>query len=146
MNSPSELHATPYDTNSEEFEIQFIDGDLYQLFAACQINQCNIELWLGSIECLSGNAQIELYYRCSILGDTPSTALDKLQTSGSIHSQSLVEYTNDLLEETGVLASIPDHLQPFFDCNEYARHLEISGVIDEFSYREKTYTVAYFTD
>jgi len=68
----------------EEFEIEFIDGDLYQLFSACDITQCNLQQWFDDIENLSEADQVELFYRCENLHEKPADAVGNLNASDYI--------------------------------------------------------------
>ena len=42
----------------EEFDIEFIDGDLPQLFSVCGIDQATLKLWFEEIESMSD----QVYY------------------------------------------------------------------------------------
>jgi len=157
----TELHATPYDTSAtgfyfsdfesyttqaathtndygqpvEEYEIQFIDGEKYQLFAACSINQCNLQLWFDEIEDLTIIEQAEMYYRLSNLFETLESIIDDLGQKGSISQQSLSDYTYELVDQL----EIDEPLKSYFNYDQYQHDLELNGYITAFTYRGESY-------
>mgnify|MGYP000689222089 FL=1 len=161
----TQLHATPYDTSSngfyfdsyeqyieksnrlhnsygqpvEEFEIQFIDGNLYQLFDACCINQCNLKIWFERVESLSTEQQIKLCYRCEVLGDTLIQGLDKLDDEGELSDSSLMEYIYNYVDDIDLFDNANIVVQRYFDYEAYAQDLVINGEIDKFSYQNTNY-------
>ncbi len=166
----TKLHATPYDTTAigfyfssyeeyleesathtndygqvvEEYEMQFIDGELYQLFEACNIDQCLIKHWFEDIETLSSEDQIEVFYRCKMMGEDSLKACDKLQDGGGIYEQSLEEYCYDFIEESGIIDLIPDRFQNYFNYDQYIYDMKLEGNMEEFNYRGKTYVAVGF--
>ena len=128
----------------EEFEIEYIDGDLPQLFNACSIDQCTLELWFEEIEIMEEQGQVELFYRCDNLGQETQEAVDKLSSDGSICQSSLIDYATDFINDYGIIDCLPDNFKYYIDYEAYARDLELSGEVTEFSYDNSTYTAAGF--
>jgi len=166
----SELFANPYDTSVqgfyfssykeyetrssqlindcgypvEEFEIEFIDGDLCQLFSACDITQCTLQKWFDEIEDLPEAEQTELFYRCDNLNQNTQEALDNLNSDGFIQQCSLSDYAYESVNESGVIDCLPETLQCYFNHEAYARDLEINGEVAEFTYDSTTYVASGF--
>ena len=128
----------------EEFEIEYINGDLPQLFNACSIDQCTLELWFDQIEIMDDQAQVELFYRCDNLGQETQEAIDKLSSDGSIHQSSLIDYATDFIDDYGIIDCLPDNFKYYIDYEACARDLELSGEVTEFSYDSMAYTAAGF--
>jgi len=166
----SELFANPYDTSVqgfyfssyeeyetkssqlindcgyavEEFEIEFIDGDLCQLFSACDITQCTLQKWFDEIEDLPEAEQTELFYRCENLNQNTQEALDSINSDGFIQQCSLSDYAYESVNESGVIDSIPEPFKSYFNYEAYARDLELNGDVIEFTYDSATYVAAGF--
>ena len=128
----------------EEFEIEFIDGELCQLFNACAIDQCTLALWFEEIEILDESEQVEIYYRCEYLGQDTQEAIDKLNDEGTIYNCSVMDYALDYINDCGIIDCIPEHIQRYFDYEAFARDLELNGEVSEFSYDNSTYTASGF--
>lgn len=158
------LHAQPYDTSAtgfyfesleeytekseallnaygqkvEEFEIQFIDGDLAELFNACSIDQSTLEIWFNTIESLSHNEQLSLFYmRDNKLRDLED-ALGMLDDV-SISACSLKDAASELFDEC-YLSEVPESVRPYIDYEAFARDCELGGGMNEFTYQGATYT------
>ena len=58
----------------EEIEVDYIDGELGELFRACDVDQANIELWLGQVLDLHDHERVCLFHRCDDLGEDIETA------------------------------------------------------------------------
>ena len=128
----------------EEFEIDFIEGELSELFNTCDINQCTLELWFDEIENLIDSDQVELYYRCEQLGQNTQEALDSINSDGFIQQCSLSDYAYESVNESGVIDCLPETLQCYFNHDAYARDLEINGEAAEFTYDSTTYVASGF--
>ena len=128
----------------EEVEIEWIDGDHAQLFEACKISQATLSLWFEEIEYLDISEQVEIYYRCRILGQDVEKALSSLDTDGTIFGSSLIDYARNYVFESGILDKLPEAMRCYFDYELMARDLEISGSMDEFSYLGSPYTATGF--
>jgi len=128
----------------EEFEIEYIRGEYSQLFESCKIDQLTLSIWFDEIEFLSESDYIELYYRCAILGQYVKESLESLDTDGIIYNLSVVDYAYEYINDSGVLNTIPESLQIYFDYESLARDLEINGSVYEFHYNGSTYTASGF--
>lgn len=152
------LHATPYNldaagfyfesleecqekannSDAEEFEIQFIDGDDAALFEVCGIDQTNINVWYEDVEALSDSEKISLYYLVGCAGYTLSQALDKLDEP-SITEASLKDAAAELFDEC-YLHTVPENIRYYIDYESFARDCELGGDLTEFEYAGSTYT------
>lgn len=128
----------------EEFELEYIDGDLPQLFSACSIDQCTLELWFDEIEIMDDQNQVELFYRCENLNQEPQEAIDKLNNDGTIYNGSVADYAYDFINDYGTIDCLPENIQRYFDHEAFAHDLELSGEVTEFSYDSITYTASGF--
>lgn len=152
------LHATPYNLDAtgfyfesfeeyqeqannsqvEEFEIQFIDGDDAALFEACGIDQTNLNIWFDEIEPLSDSDKINLYYLVGCAGYTLSQGLDKLEDP-RITEASLKDAATELFDEC-YLHTVPENIRYYIDYDSFARDCELGGDMTEFEYAGNTYT------
>lgn len=111
----------------EEFEFEYIDGDLPQLFNACSIDQCTLELWFEEIENMDDQNQVELFYRFENLNQDTQEAVDRLTSEGSIYQSSLIDYATDFIHDYGIIDCLPENFKYYIDYEAYARDLELSG-------------------
>ena len=128
----------------EEVEIEIIEGELGQLFEACKISQATLPLWYDEIAYLDSSEQVELYYRCRILGQDVQKALNSLDTDGTIFSSSLIDYAKDFVTQCGILDKLPEAMRCYFDYELLARDLEMSGSMSEFRYLNMSFTATGF--
>lgn len=140
----SSKHVDPFGLPVEEYEIDHVDGDLNQLFNACNIDQCTLHVWFNEIETMDKSDQTELYFRCDCLGQDPQEAICDLNSDGSISTGSSLYYAYSYIEDSGILNTLPENIQRYFDFEAFARDLEYSGDITEFSYDGDTYTATGF--
>ena len=127
-----------YGQKVEEFEIQFIDGDLAELFNACRIDQSTLEIWFNTIESLSHNEQLSLFYmRDNKLRDLEG-ALGMLDDV-SISACSLKDAASELFDEC-YLSEVPESVKPYIDYEAFARDCELGGDMREFTYAGLSYT------
>lgn len=123
----------------EEFEIQFIDGDDSQLFAACGINQSNLEQWFDDVEDLDDHEKVALFYLMdnNVVAGL-AEALEKMDDV-SIQEGTLKEAAEALFDEL-YLHEIPKHLHNYIDYAAFANDLQCGGDAVEFDYDGTTYT------
>jgi len=140
----SSKHVDQYGLPIEEYEIDHVDGDLNQLFNACNIDQCTLHIWFNEIETMDKSDQTELYFRCDCLGQDPQEAICDLNSDGSIGTGSSLHYAYSYIEDSGILNTLPENIQRYFDFEAFARDLEYSGDITEFSYDGEDYTATGF--
>jgi hypothetical protein len=123
-------HRNEYGDEVDEFEIQYIDGDNYELFKALSVNQANLEQWFDEFENLDGEDLIKAIYLASDLnydiGDILSSLDDVYLFEGTAE-----EYADDYLESTGTLDQIPENLRFYFDVALFARDMLWGGDISE---------------
>lgn len=135
----SEALLNAYGHKVEEFEIQFSDGELRQLFDACGINQSTLETWFSTIEALSNSEQVALFYLMSngICKDLEQ-ALEKLGDV-SISGCALKDAASELFNDC-YLHEVPGSVRNYIDYELFARDCELSGDMCEFVYEGATYT------
>lgn len=135
----SEALLNPYGHKVEEFELQYIDGELNELFNACGINQANIELWFNTIEGLDHHEQIALFYLMSngICKDLEQ-ALEKLDDV-SFSECCLRDAAEELFDEC-YLHEVPESVRNYIDYEAFARDCDLGGDFNEFVYCGTTYT------
>jgi len=140
----SSKHVDPCGLPVEEYEIDYIEGELPELFNACNIDQSTLQAWFNEIEIMDKSDQTELYFRCDNLGQDPQEAIYDLNSDGSISAGSSLYYAYSYIEDSGILNTLPENIQRYFDFEAFARDLEYSGDITEFSYDGETYTATGF--
>lgn len=140
----SSVHVDPFGLAVEEYEIDYVEGEEAQLFKSCSIDQCTLGLWFNDIEVMNKQAQAELFYRCEYLGQDTDEAIYELNDSGSISNCSIINYVYDYVDACGILESMPENMQRYFDYEAYARDLELNGEVTEFRYDNETYTASGF--
>jgi len=123
-------HRNEYGDEVDEFEIQYIDGDNYELFKALSVNQANLEQWFDEFEILDGEDLIKAIYLASDLNydiDDILSSLDDVY----LFEGTAEEYADDYLESTGTLDQIPEKLRFYFDVALFARDMLWGGDISE---------------
>jgi len=128
-----------YGNPVEEFEIMFIDGDDGALFAACEINQANLQTWFDDIEVLDHMEKAALYYLVSMSGYNLADALDKIEEV-YLYTGRLQDAAQEYFDDNFV-ESIPENLRIYIDYEAYARDCQLGGDMCEFEYQGTTYTV-----
>mgnify|MGYP003641007555 CR=1 FL=1 len=123
-------HRNEYGDIVEEFEIQFIDGDNHELFRALGINQANLKQWFDDFEELDEEETAKATYLAGDIGYDIDNTLDRLDDV-TLFEGTALEYTEQFIEDTGMLQEIPDHLRYYFDTEAYARDLLAGGDIVE---------------
>jgi hypothetical protein len=142
-------HINRYGQKVEEYELQFIDGSQAdaQLFEACGINQANLQLW-EDIVSLDDYLKPSLFYACDVVGWTAGEALEIMAgdyrfEEFPVYEGGVREYAEELLESTGELEQVPEHLRYYFNMDAFARDLEQGGSVYAFEFDGKTYTCAH---
>jgi len=115
----------------EEYEIQYIDGDLPKLFASLEISQATLCLWFDHFEHLD---EIE-GAACLYLSDYCGFTADKIASIDineiALFEGTVVEYAQQHLDDTGALSGLAESLHYYFDVESFARDLLISRDIAE---------------
>ena len=114
----------------EEFELQFIDGDLLdaKLFEAAGINQANLPLW-ADLEALEDDHKRAVLWLMADRGCTPEQALEQAEEV-SFSTGSITDYAWQFAEECLGLNDWPETAQRYWDAESYARDLQLGGDID----------------
>ena len=150
----NQYHATPYDINAtgfyfntydeyvekasthkndygdpvEEYEIQFINGDNYQLFNALGINQANLEKWFEDFENLDTDDEAKAIYLAEYTGYEMQDILDQLDDI-CLFKGTAEEYAEEYIEDTDMLADMPENLRYYFDTEAFASDMVTGGDI-----------------
>lgn len=132
-------HRNAYGEPVEEYEIQFIDGDSSALFSTLSINQATLKQWFDEFEMLEGMDYVKALYLASE-GFDSQQILNGLE-SVQLYECSAEEYTQDYIEDTGMLDGMPDNLRFYFDVKSFTRDAIMSGDISEVQIEGVTYTV-----
>lgn len=121
----------------EEFELQFIDGDTgdAELFESLKINQATLTQWF-EIEGMDEEAKAGIYFLVSDRGASLVDALDQCEDC-ILFQGSIEDYAAEYLEESGIMASIPEDLRGYFDIEAYARDMDMNGQASEFEFNGK---------
>ena len=123
----------------EEFEIQFIDGDMSdaQLFEAAGINQASIEFFIDEIMELDDYQKPGLCFLLD-MGYDIDDAISKIDDV-MIQEGRLEEAAEALFDEI-YLDQIPENLRSYIDYSAFARDCEYSGDFREFEFAGTAYT------
>lgn len=132
------MHVDRFGNLVEEFEIQFIDGDDAELFAACAINQANLNTWFDEIEFLQDFEKASLFYLVGVAGYNLDQALSKLDEP-SIIEANLRDAAEELFDECW-LHEVPENIRFYIDYDKFARDCQLGGDMCEFEYANTTYT------
>jgi len=156
-------YANPYDTSqsgfyfddlddyeeqeedhpSEEFEIEFIDGEstLAALFSVAQVNQANLAQWFELTEDMDDNEMAVVAYIISGLGYDLEYAAENAGEA-IVHLGGTKDYVEEMAEQAGGFAELMgEQLEYYVDVEAVARDWEINGEIAEFTFAGTTYTI-----
>lgn len=136
----AETHKNEFGDPVEEFEIQFIDGENAELFKALDVSQASLELWFQEFEGLDGYDLIAAIYLADHVGygiNEITSHIDDVR----IFKGSAEAYAEDYIEDTGLLAEIPEHLQFYFDVERFARDMVLGGDITEVTIMNSLFTI-----
>ncbi len=133
-------HTNDYGDPVEEFEIQFIDGDNYELFNALRVCQASLELWFADFEDLDGYDLIRATYLAEYTGyeaDDIQHRLDDIH----LFEGTAQEYVEQYIEDTGILDQIPEHLRFYFDVERFTNDMLLGGDITEVTIQNTNFIV-----
>ena len=131
-------HRNEYGDPVEEYEIQFIDGDNYQLYNALSVNQANLKQWFDEYEDIEGNELVSAIYLAEYLSCDMDEVNDKLEDV-LLFKGSALEFVENYIEDVGLLEQIPDNLQCYFDTKSFAHDMVLSGDISEVEINKTSY-------
>ncbi|WP_286800111.1 antirestriction protein ArdA [Oceanicaulis sp. UBA2681] len=123
-------HRNEYGDPVEEYEIQFIDGDNYELFKAIGVNQANLPLWFDQFEDLDEDEAARAIYLAGYECIAPEEIIDRLDEV-MLFEGTLLEYAEDYVESTGLLDQLPESLRYYFDVEAFARDMRLGGEVTE---------------
>ena len=133
-------HKNEYGDVIDEFEIQFIDGDNYQLFNALGINQANLKTWFDDFEDLNGEDLIKAIYLAEYCAENISDILDNLDDV-SLFEGTVTEYAEEYINDCGLLSDLPEQLHYYFDVEAFGRDMVLGGDITEIEIMNTHYIV-----
>lgn len=125
----------------EEFSLEYIDGDNAELFNLLEVNQATLKLWFDSMEALEGEDLVRALYLAEYLNVSMSDILDRLDDV-ILFDGNIIEYTEEYIDDTGLLDSMPENLRWYFDTEAFGRDLLIGGDVTEVEIQGTTYIVA----
>ncbi len=128
-------HKNEYGEPVEEYKIQFIDSDLPwcngTLFTALGINQATLKQWFSAFEEMDRDDAIKAIYLAEYNGYTDLDEILQKLDDVSLFKGTALEYTEQYIEDTGMLADMPENLQYYFNTEAFARDLVLGGDIAE---------------
>jgi len=136
----AEQHTNEYGDKVEEFEIQFIEGENYELFKALEVSQGNLKLWFDEYEDLEGEDLVRAIYIAEYSGYETSEILSKLEDI-RLFEGTAIEFAEEYLEDTGTLDEIPENLRYYFDVERFANDMIMNGDICEVTIMNTNYII-----
>jgi len=127
----------------EEYEIQFIDGDNYTLFDRMGINQANLEQWFDDFEGIDDDDYIKAICMAEYLGYDMDTILNRMDDI-NLFEGTAIEYAEQYIDDTGMLAEMPENLRFYFDTEAFARDMVLGGDITEVTIDGTDYIIQEF--
>ena len=131
-------HRNEYGEVVEEFEIQLVAGDNYQLFNALGINQANLKTWFADFEDMKGTDVVGAIYLAEYLNVNMTDILDKLDDISFFEGRAK-SYAEDYLTDSGLLDEVPESLKYYIDVDAFARDMLLAGDITEVDIMGATY-------
>ena len=121
-------HRNEYGDPVEEYEIQAIELDAFELFDALKINQATLKIWLDQFEDMDEEEQAKAIYLITYQGVCISDVQSQIDDV-CLTEQTPEDYVYDYLEDTGLMASIPASLRYYFDIEAMALDMLLNGDI-----------------
>ena len=133
------VHRNEYGEPVEEYEIQFIDGENYQLFNALGVNQATLSRWFDEYEEMEGEELVKAVYLLE-RGYGEEQINDNLDNI-ELYEGSPKDYAEEFITDTGMLDGLPENLHSYFDVEAFARDMLAGGDISEVEIVGKNYVV-----
>jgi hypothetical protein len=146
------LYANPYDTNYfgfyfdtiekfnkylskakyEEVEIEFIDGDNPQLFAASNIHQGNVDYWFNELDQYSDtdDENLAIIYLMEFMG--LDDAIHRHEEV-NLFRGSIADYAAELIEELYPVEELPEIIKYHIDYSAIAKDMALNSEVTEIS-------------
>lgn len=112
----------------EEFEIQYIDGDVSKLFTAVGVNQANLADWFDLLDKLDGDED-QYAIACHLAND--GCSMDDLPLRWddySLYHGTAEDYARDMVE---VCYDLPTNLEYYLDYGRLGRDMVLEGSLIE---------------
>lgn len=136
-------HLNEYGDPVEEYEIQFIDGENAELFAAIRVNQANLHQWFDEFEDLDDHEAAKAIYLAEYLNCSLEEILGHLDDVCLFEGTAL-EYAESYIDDTGLLNDMPESLRGYFDTEAFARDMTYAGDITEVQIMDRTWIAQPF--
>ena len=94
----------------EEYQFEFIDGDVGSLFNALDVNQANLEFWFDSFEGLEDDDRIKAHYLAEQGYDMK--AIKDMLEDVALFEGTAIEHADRYLENSGLLEKVPACPEP----------------------------------
>ena len=132
-------HRNEYGEPVEEYEIQFIDGENYQLFNALGVNQATLSRWFDENEEMEGEELVKAVYLLE-RGYGEEQINDNIDNI-ELYEGSPKDYAEEFIADTGMLDGLPENLRYYFDVEAFTRDMLNGGDISEVEIAGKNYVV-----
>tara|TARA_R110000787_G_scaffold31706_4_gene83966 strand:+ start:398 stop:913 length:516 start_codon:yes stop_codon:yes gene_type:complete len=112
----------------EEFELQYIDGELYRLFNAIGVTQASLAAWFDLLEQLDEDEERYLI-ACHLAED--GYAIDELAPRWddySVYHGTAAEYAEEMVADC---YQLPDRIAYYLDYERLGRDMVLEGSITE---------------
>lgn len=112
----------------EEYELQYIDGEMHKLFNLLRVNQATLAVWFDLLDEL-GDDSDRFLIACHLADN--GYALDQLAEHWDdyyIYRGTAAEYAEELITET---ENLPDRILFYLDFERLARDLALEGHFTE---------------
>lgn len=126
---------------AEEVEIDYTDGDDYELFNAAGVHQGNIGEWLELLDTVEDYQEPALFYLMDTCGESIQDALSHMDDV-MVFEGNAQDYAHEYIEDTGMLDTLPEQLRYYFDYEAFARDMSLNGDVTECEYNGTTYTMS----
>lgn len=115
----------------EEFEIQYIDGDLAVLFAACRVSQASLTDWFDLLDELGDDCDRHLI-ACHLAGLGYSlTEIPDRWDDYSLYHGTAADYAAEIVAEC---YEVPGNLEAYIDYERLGRDMVLGGDITEIAH------------
>ncbi len=132
-------HKNEYGDPVEEYEIQFIDGDNYQLFNALGVTQACLNQWFDDFEGLDDDDTNKATYLAEYSGYSDMNDILSNMEDVMLFEGTALEYAEEFIEDTGMLNDMPENLRYYFDTEAFARDMVLGGDISVVEVNGSTY-------
>lgn len=141
FNEKAAKHTNSYGDPVEEYEIQFIDGENYLLFADVNVHQGNLAYWFDHWENMEGEDLIKALALFD-QGFYANQVLEQYQDV-QLFEGTAQDWAIEFVQEA-YAHDFPEIALRYFDHEAFARDCELEGSITVFVHEGTTYIVTGF--